>query len=65
MAEMLNVQVCYASEELQFLRSLQVAAGTTLEQAVRQAGYEVVRSTVEYCVVDSRPSLDAGWLKDA
>ena len=38
MAEMLNVQVCYASEALQFLRNLQVEAGTTLEQAVRLSG---------------------------
>jgi len=47
MAEQLNVQVCYASEGLQFLRDLQVAAGTTLEQAVRLSG-----------VLDAAPEID-------
>jgi putative ubiquitin-RnfH superfamily antitoxin RatB of RatAB toxin-antitoxin module len=38
MADQLNVQVCYASEGVQFLRELQVELGTTLEQAVRLSG---------------------------
>jgi len=38
MAEKLKVQVCYASEGVQFLRELQVEPGTTLEQAVRLSG---------------------------
>ena len=38
MAEQIIVQVCYASEALQFLRELRVDAGTTLEQAVRLSG---------------------------
>jgi putative ubiquitin-RnfH superfamily antitoxin RatB of RatAB toxin-antitoxin module len=34
----LNIEVCYASEALQFLRALQVAPGTTLEQAIHLSG---------------------------
>jgi putative ubiquitin-RnfH superfamily antitoxin RatB of RatAB toxin-antitoxin module len=37
-AELINIQVCYASATLQFLRALQVAPGTTIEQAVAQSG---------------------------
>lgn len=37
-AEKINVQVCYATPTLQFLRDLQVDAGTTLEQAIAQSG---------------------------
>ncbi|WP_343731313.1 RnfH family protein [Duganella sp.] len=33
-AETIPIQVCYASDTLQFLRALQVPVGTTLEQAV-------------------------------
>lgn len=51
MAEMLNVQVCYASGTVQFLRSLQVAAGTTLEQAVRLSG-----------VLQAAPEIDLGTM---
>lgn len=38
MAEQIKVQVCYAAPGYTFLRDLQVAAGTTLEQAVRLSG---------------------------
>ncbi len=34
----MSVQVCYATPTLQFLRDLQVDAGTTLEQAIAQSG---------------------------
>lgn len=47
MADTLSVQVCYASEGVQFLRDLQVDAGTTLEQAVRLSG-----------VLDAAPEID-------
>jgi len=47
MADRLNVQVCYASEGVQFLRDLRVDAGTTLEQAVRLSG-----------VLDAAPEID-------
>jgi len=38
MAEQIKVQVCYATPSHEFLRELTVAAGTTLEQAIRQSG---------------------------
>lgn len=34
----LNVQVCYARPDRQFLLEMRVASGTTLEQAIRQSG---------------------------
>lgn len=37
-AETINIQVCYASDAVQFLRALQVPAGTTLEQAIALSG---------------------------
>lgn len=37
-AELINVQVCYASDAVQFLRALRVPAGTTLEQAIAASG---------------------------
>lgn len=36
--EMLQVQVCYARPDAIFLDDLSVAAGTTLEQAIRASG---------------------------
>ena len=47
MADMLTVQVCYASEGVQFLRTLQVAAGTTLEQALRLSGVLVAAPEID------------------
>ncbi|WP_420213883.1 RnfH family protein [Janthinobacterium fluminis] len=38
MSEQITVQVCYATPTWEFLRTLRVAAGTTLEQAVRLSG---------------------------
>ena len=37
-AALIAVQVCYATPTLEFLVDLQVAAGSTLEQAVRASG---------------------------
>jgi putative ubiquitin-RnfH superfamily antitoxin RatB of RatAB toxin-antitoxin module len=37
-AGQMRVQVCYATPVVQFLCDLQVAAGTTLEQAIVQSG---------------------------
>ncbi|NRR31721.1 RnfH family protein [Oxalobacteraceae bacterium] len=51
MAEKIAVQVCYATPELQFLRDLSVAVGTTLEQAVAQSG-----------LLAEVPGLDLGTL---
>jgi putative ubiquitin-RnfH superfamily antitoxin RatB of RatAB toxin-antitoxin module len=45
----LSVQVCYATAEFEFLRSLQVAAGSTVEQAIMLSG-----------LLDQVPGLDIG-----
>ncbi|MTV38390.1 RnfH family protein [Duganella radicis] len=37
-AETINIQVCYASDAVQFLRALQVPVDTTLEQAIALSG---------------------------
>jgi putative ubiquitin-RnfH superfamily antitoxin RatB of RatAB toxin-antitoxin module len=37
-AETFAIQVCYASDTQQFLRDLQVAAGTTIDQAIALSG---------------------------
>lgn len=36
--DQLDIEVCYATPELQFLRALKVDAGTTLEQALVLSG---------------------------
>jgi putative ubiquitin-RnfH superfamily antitoxin RatB of RatAB toxin-antitoxin module len=38
MAELLTVQVCYARPDRQYLRELEVPAGTTLHQAIDSSG---------------------------
>jgi putative ubiquitin-RnfH superfamily antitoxin RatB of RatAB toxin-antitoxin module len=38
MAEKIHVQVCYATASSEYLRDLEVAPGTTIEQAIRQCG---------------------------
>jgi uncharacterized protein len=38
MAELITVQVCYASSKVQVLRDLTVEKGATLQQAVVQSG---------------------------
>lgn len=45
--QVLHVQVCYAKPEAQFLRDLEVPAGTTLRQAIEQSG-----------VLQSQPEID-------
>ena len=37
-AELIHVQVCYATPRQEYLRCLAVASGTTVEQALRQSG---------------------------
>jgi len=37
-AEIINVQVCYASDAVQFLRDLKMPVGSTLEQAIAASG---------------------------
>lgn len=38
MAEVLQVQLCYATADSEWLRTLEVAPGTTIEQAIRLSG---------------------------
>lgn len=38
MADMLHVQLCYATPQCEVLRDLQVEQGTTIEQAIAQSG---------------------------
>ncbi|QJD93446.1 RnfH family protein [Duganella dendranthematis] len=51
-AETFAIQVCYASDGAQFLRDLQVPAGTTLEQAIGLSG-----------VLQEVPGLDLSQLQ--
>jgi putative ubiquitin-RnfH superfamily antitoxin RatB of RatAB toxin-antitoxin module len=37
-ADTFNIEVCYASDAVQFLRALRVPAGTTIEQAIAISG---------------------------
>ena len=38
MADLVNVQLCYAAPLREFFRELAVAPGTTIEQAILQSG---------------------------
>lgn len=38
MAEMLHVSLCYATPTTEFLRDIEVAAGTTIAEAISQSG---------------------------
>ncbi|MBZ2209329.1 RnfH family protein [Massilia soli] len=38
MADLINVQLCYAAPLREYFRALSVARGTTIEQAIRQSG---------------------------
>jgi putative ubiquitin-RnfH superfamily antitoxin RatB of RatAB toxin-antitoxin module len=63
MAEQIDIQVCYASDALQFLRGLRVEAGTTLEQAIAlsgvlQAAPEIDLATMAVGVYGKKKSLD-------
>lgn len=51
-ADLINVQVCYASDAVQFLRALQVPLGTTLEQAIAASG-----------VLDDVPGIDLATMQ--
>ena len=63
MAEQINIQVCYASDALQFLRDLRVDTGTTLEQAVAlsgvlQAAPEIDLATMAVGIYARKKTLD-------
>jgi putative ubiquitin-RnfH superfamily antitoxin RatB of RatAB toxin-antitoxin module len=62
-AETFMVQVCYASDAVQFLRALEVPAGTTLEQAITLSGVlgevpEVDLATMQVGVYAKKKTLD-------
>ncbi len=38
MAEMLGISVCYASDKVEWLHPMQVAAGTTIGEAIERSG---------------------------
>lgn len=38
MAEMLGISVCYASDKVEWLRAMQVEAGTTIGEAIERSG---------------------------
>ncbi len=63
MAEQIAIQVCYASEALQFLRDLRVDAGTTLEQAIALSGVlaaapEIDPATMAVGIYAKKKTLD-------
>ena len=47
MADLVNVQLCYATAGFEYLREFAFPAGTTIEQAIRQSG-----------VMDEVPGID-------
>lgn len=47
MAEQLQVYLCYATAQREFIRQMQVDVGTTIEQAIRASG-----------VLDEFPEID-------
>jgi putative ubiquitin-RnfH superfamily antitoxin RatB of RatAB toxin-antitoxin module len=62
-AELINVQVCYASDAVQFLRALQVPAGSTLEQAIAASGVlgevpEIDLDTMQVGIYAKKKTLD-------
>jgi len=62
-AETFNIEVCYASDAVQFLRALQVPAGTTIEQAIAisgvlQAAPEVDLTTMQVGIYAKKKTLD-------
>lgn len=61
--ETFNVEVCYASDAVHFLRALQVPAGTTIEQAIAISGVlqevpEVDLTTMQVGIYAKKKTLD-------
>lgn len=52
-AETFAVQVCYASDAVQFLRALQVPAGTTIDQALALCGIAVEVPAVDLAAMQT------------
>jgi putative ubiquitin-RnfH superfamily antitoxin RatB of RatAB toxin-antitoxin module len=62
-AETFNIQVSYARDTVQFLRALQVPAGTTIEQAIAISGVlqevpEVDLSAMQVGIYAKKKTLD-------
>ncbi|MFS2139850.1 RnfH family protein [Duganella sp. Dugasp56] len=62
-AETFNIEVCYASDAVQFLRALRVPAGTTIEQAIAISGVlqevpEVDLSIMQVGIYAKKKTLD-------
>ncbi|MQA18030.1 RnfH family protein [Rugamonas rivuli] len=62
-ADTFNIEVCYASDALQFLRALSVPAGTTIEQAIAISGVlqeapEIDLATMQVGIYAKKKTLD-------
>ena len=62
-AETFNIEVCYASDAVQFLRALRVPAGTTIGQAIAISGVlqeapEVDLSAMQVGIYARKKTLD-------
>jgi putative ubiquitin-RnfH superfamily antitoxin RatB of RatAB toxin-antitoxin module len=62
-AETFNIEVCYASDAVQFLRALSIPAGTTIEQAIAISGVlqevpEIDLATMAVGVYAKKKTLD-------
>lgn len=49
--DMISIQLCYATPEYEFLRTFDVPAGSTLEQALRRSGLLEERGEIELAQV--------------
>ena len=50
-ADTLNIEVCYASDALQWLRALRVPAGATIEQAIALSGVLAAAPEIDLAVM--------------
>ena len=62
-AETFNIEVCYASDAVQFLRALRVPVDTTIEQAIAISGVlqeapEVDLTTMQVGIYAKKKTLD-------
>ncbi|RFP19118.1 MULTISPECIES: RnfH family protein [unclassified Duganella] len=62
-ADTYNVEVCYVSDAVQFLRPLRVPVGTTIEQAIALSGVlqeapEVDLATMQVGIYAKKKTLD-------
>jgi len=62
-ADTFNIEVCYASDALQFLRALPVPVGATIEQAIALSGLlqeapEIELATMQVGIYAKKKTLD-------